>query len=131
MDLKDFDPATVTDVTAELGEANPCNRLYRLPGGQVVKVKSFEQTEARALGSPDNWRVFAITASLCDAAGQALPGTIGDTRKVTTRLTPSSPSHGEQLDEERRKWAQWCEQLHTRHGEDVAGVLPMAPPPAA
>ena len=104
MDLRDIDVTGVQDVSDELGEENPANRLYLLITGQVVKVKTFELPRVALLPASD--RAFRITTSLTDNEGAALPGSISAVEMLTTRLRSDGPSHSEQLNDVRKRLAE-------------------------
>lgn len=122
MDLRDIDITGVQDVSVELGEENPANRLYLLITGQVVKAKTYEKPRAALMPASD--RVFEITTSLTDEDGAALPGTISAVHVQTTRLRVDGPSHGEQLDHTRRQLAVWAETALAYMDEEIPGVAP-------
>lgn len=124
MDLRHFNPADVADVTQELGEERPGeNRLYRLSGGEVVKVKSFWITRAIALPGQ---REVELRASLCDERGQALPDGQGGLLISEPHYVVLSPA-GErtledQVDEGRRRWALAYHHTVRMWATDVQGV---------
>lgn len=131
MDQRAFDPAEAVDVTAELGEDRPGeNRLYRLASGDIVKVKAFWSTRPTLPGQ----REAEITASLCDAAGQALRNAEGQVEiSETVYLIPSvgPVSMDDQLDEGRRRWAvAFHARTHFLRAEPAGVARRPTPPPA-
>lgn len=127
MDLSQYDPTLAVDVTKELAEAKlDQNRLYKLPNGRIVKIKSFWQDAfADQLGS----RAVMMTASVCDEAGQMLPGaTISAPTYVRPRIVIGGETLEAQIDEGRRRWA-----LHHGYYQDfwqpIEGVGELAPSP--
>lgn len=123
-DLRAYNPELVQDASQELGELNPANRLYRLPSGRIIKIKTFELGPAYKSSLPPQARVFRMTASMCNAQGQLQgPDQIGPPHMAITNLNPESPDHGDQLDETRRRWALWTEEFFNRHHQSIDGVV--------
>lgn len=73
----------IEDVTSELGrDDKPENRVYRTPGGSVIKVKTWRVQSAVPSQMP-----FRMTASICDAGGGALAGWVLDDPRGRRSLT--------------------------------------------
>lgn len=131
MDLRPYlaAAADVADVSGELGEGNPANRLYRLQDGQIIKVKCYPNPAVDT--QPANARVFQMKASLCDETGAADVETIGELLKAVCFVTPAGPSIEAQLDETRRAWAIWSNVRHLELQAEPAGVAPLSAVPPA
>ncbi|MFN3584828.1 hypothetical protein [Phenylobacterium sp.] len=99
MDTSKLSTAGIVDITADLGEDNVENRIYRTASGRTVKVKVREIRP-----SPFGWRVFHISASDCGPDGKALPADAGlriaPLRALTHHAGPDAPALAEWLEEQ-------------------------------
>lgn len=74
-DQLDLLRAAFVEVTGELADINPTDRVYRSASGRMIKVRELAADPAFGI------RVWTYSASDCDAAGKALP--LGAGHRIT------------------------------------------------
>lgn len=78
------------DITGELADINPTDRVYRSVSGRHLKVRVLPVP----LADPREAfvrSVWSLTASDCDAAGKALP--MGETHRITPQHMLTREAH--------------------------------------